>query len=179
MLKSKPRTSESNVVSWKRGRSNEHNWPAFKRQHDLQWSSLPELAEMLGHLVHWSGVRFKANGVTNHFQNNYVHLENDMEKNIIKLFYKFPTNEKMRAGMGSVEYPPQSRQRNRGTNQWRWWGWLQLWTQSEGRLNIKKNTTAQLGSKTKQEQMKKTDLPLKIICKHNTKKRKTHTTTKD
>ena len=54
------------------------------------------------------------NGVTNHFQNNYVHLENDMEKSIIKLFYKFPTNEKMRAGMGSVEYPPQSWQREPG-----------------------------------------------------------------
>ena len=54
------------------------------------------------------GGRFKDNGVTNHYQNNYVHLENDMEKSRIKLFYKFPTNEMMRAGMGSVEYPPQS-----------------------------------------------------------------------
>lgn len=48
---------------------------------------------MLGHLVHWSGVRLKENGVTNHYQNNYVHLENNMEKSIIKLFYKFATNE--------------------------------------------------------------------------------------
>ena len=37
-------------------------------------------------------------------------LFNDMEKSRIKLFYKFPTNQRMRAGMGSVEYPPQSGQ---------------------------------------------------------------------
>ena len=151
MLKSKPRTSESNVVSWKRGRRNEHNWPAFKRQQDLQWSSLPELAEMLGHLVHWSGVRFKDNGVTNHFQNNYVHLENDMEKSIIKLFYKFPTNEKMRAGIGSVEYPPQSWQGEPGNQPVEVVGLISALNAKWGSIKCgeKHNGTARLKNKTR------------------------------
>lgn len=66
---------------------------------------MPEPEEVLGHLVHWSGVRLKDNGVKNHYQNNYAHLEKDMEKSIITLLYKFPTNERMRAGMGSVGCP--------------------------------------------------------------------------
>ena len=121
---------------------------------DPQRSPSPEPAETLGHPVHWSGGRFKDNGATNHYQNNYVHLENDMEKSRIKLLYKFPTNEKMRAGMGGVEYPPQRRRGERGSQQVEVVGlfqlWTTLWTQSEGQLNIREKQKAQrLKNKTK------------------------------
>ena len=42
-----------------------------------------------------------------------------MEKSIIKLLYKFPTNERMRAGIQGVVYPSQSQLREQLV--WRWW----------------------------------------------------------
>lgn len=111
--------------------------------------------------------RFKDNGATNHYQNNYVHLKMTW-KSRIKLLYKFPTNEKMRAGIGSgVEYPLHKGSRGNG-NQYGGGGAVSALNYTLnakwGSIKHRENTKAQR-LKNKNET---THLPLKIICKHNT-----------
>ena len=135
MLKSKPRASESNVVSWER----KEKWaqPAcVQKTADLQWSASPEPAETLGHPVHWSGGGSKI-------------MELQITTRTIMCIWKMTWKK---AESNCFTNSPQMRwwgqawevwstlhkvgKGNRGTNRWRWWGWFQLWT-TPSALNAK------------------------------------------